>query len=596
VTQAPVRKLAVLLHADVVGSTLLVQKNETLAHERIQDAFRRFSETIRNHGGIAHEIRGDALVAEFSRASDAVSASLTFQTANDTLNEQLPDDIRPMLRIGIAMGEVIIADNTITGEGIVLAQRLEQLAENGGTCIQGAAYETLPKRLPFEYENLGERQVKGFNEPVKVFAVSLKPGCKIPESETVTRLDSVGLDLPSKPSIAVLPFENMSGDHEQEYFSDGITEDIITSLSVWRSFPVISRHSTFTYKNRNLKVQQVAEELGARYVLEGSVRRSGSRVRVTAQLTDAETGHSLWAQNFDRDLEDIFAVQDEITQHITAAVVPEFEQVETKRSATKNPNNLDAWDFYLRGLSFVHKSTKDGNARAHDMFSKALELEPDYGPALSGVAYVLNRDLLLDNVKSIKKTALACLEAAKRAVDLDESAAISRTELVRALLWCRQHEAAIREAIRAVELNPSNALAQGWLGAALVFAGREDEGIPRLENALELAPRDPRNRFFMTHLALAYLNSGQLESALNWARLAAQRETDFIEAPVALASILAHSGKEEEARTILTQFDIRNISSIEARPFWRRYLYSTTTKLVFDGLRKAVIVDKPTSD
>ncbi len=595
-TQTPVRKLAVLLHADVVGSTSLVQKNETLAHERIQDAFRRFSKTNRNYGGITHEIRGDALVAEFARTSDAISASLTFQATNDTLNEQLPDDIQPVLRIGIAMGEVIIADNTVTGEGIVLAQRLEQLAENGGVCIQGAVYETVPKRLPFDYVNLGEQLVKGFNESVRVYAVSLQPGAVLPEPEKVSQPEAATPELSNRPSLAVLPFTNMSGDPEQEYFSDGITEDIITSLSVWRSFPVISRNSTFTYKNRTVKVQQVAEELGARYVLEGSVRKSGNRVRVAAQLTDAETGHSLWAQNFDRDLEDIFAVQDEITHRITATVVPEFEQVETKRSATKNPKYLDAWDFYLRGLSFVHKSTKDGNAKAHDMFRKALELEPDYGPALTGVAYVLNRDLLLDNVKSFEETAFDCLEAAKRAVDLDESAAISRTELVRALLWCRQHDAAIREAIQGIELNPSNALAQGWLGAALVFAGREEEGIPRLENAIELAPRDPRNRFFMTHLALAYLNSGQLELALKWARLAAQRETDFIEAPAALASILAHSGKEEDARNILTEFGIQNISSIEARPFWRRYLFPETAKLVFDGLRKAVIVDKPPSE
>ncbi|MEE8577900.1 MAG: adenylate/guanylate cyclase domain-containing protein, partial [candidate division Zixibacteria bacterium] len=490
-TQTPLRKLAVLLHADVVESTSLVHKNETLAHERIQDTFRRFSETVSRHAGIAHEIRGDALVAEFPRASDAVSASLAFQTANATFNEQLSEDIRPVLRIGIAMGEVVIADNTITGEGIVLAQRLEQLAEPGGVCVQGAAYETMPKRLPFDYENLGERQVRGFDESIRVYAVSLQPGGVLPEFESPAQPESAAPELPARPSIAVLPFDNMSGDIEQEYFADGITEDIITSLSVWRYFPVISRNSTFTYKNRTVKVQQVSEELGARYVLEGSVRKSGSRVRVTAQLTDAETGHSLWAQNFDRDLEDIFAVQDEITRHITAAVVPEFEQIETKRSATKYPNNLDAWDFYLRGLSFVHKSTKDGNVRAHDMFRKALELEPDYGPALSGVAYVLNRDLLLDNVKSYEKTASDCLEAAKRAVDLDESAAISRTVLVRALLWCRQHDAAIREATWAIELNPSNALAQGWLGAALVFVGREEEGIPRLENALELAPRDP---------------------------------------------------------------------------------------------------------
>ena len=249
------RKLAVLLHTDIIGSTSLVQKNETLAHERIQDTFRQFSEIISNYGGIAHEIRGDALVAEFAKASDAVSASLTFQAANTTQNEQISDDIRPVLRIGIAMGEVVIADNTVTGEGIVLAQRLEQLAEPGSVCIQGAVYDTLPKRLSFEYENLGERKVKGFDEPVRVYEVSLRPGGVIPESESLAQPEAAALDLPEKPSIAVLPFTNMSGDPEQEYFSDGITEDIITSLSRTSNLLVVARHSTLVYKGKAIDIK-----------------------------------------------------------------------------------------------------------------------------------------------------------------------------------------------------------------------------------------------------------------------------------------------------------------------------------------------------
>ena len=242
------RKLAVLLHADVVGSTSLVQKNETLAHERIQDTFRRFSETISSYGGVALEIRGDALVAEFARASDAVSASLAFQATNATHNEQLSDDLKPVLRIGIAMGEVVIADNTVTGEGVVLAQRLEQLAEQGGICIQGAAYWTLPKRLPFEYQNLGEQQLKGFDDPVSVYAVSLKPGNAIPDPRSKNPSEISIPAIPEKPSIAVLPFTNMSGDTEQEYFSDGITEDITTALSHFSGLFVIARNSSFTYK------------------------------------------------------------------------------------------------------------------------------------------------------------------------------------------------------------------------------------------------------------------------------------------------------------------------------------------------------------
>ena len=572
------RKLAAILYADVAGYSRLTGEDEEGTHRRLSQYLDHISGEIKHHQGRVVHYAGDAVLADFPTATDALACAVSVQEELETRNQDLPLQKRVEFRIGINLGEVIVDRDDIYGDGVNVAARLESLAHPGGICISESVRAAIGKKLSVDYKYLGEQQVKNIAEPVRAYHVLSahdQPVHGVPHSKEVTR------------SVAVLPFVNMSGDQEQEYFSDGLTEDIITSLSVWRSFPVVSRNSTFTYKNRNIQPQQIAVELGARYILEGSVRKSGKRVRITAELIDGETGHNLWAQSFDRDLEDIFAVQDEITHRISATVVPEFEQTETKRSISKSPNNLNTWDYYLRGLSFVHKSTKEGNTRAHEMFRKALELEPDYGPALSGIAYVLNRDLLLDNVESFEKTANECLEAAKRAVDLDESAAISRTELVRALLWCGQHDAAIQEATRAVELNPANALAQGWLGAALCFAGREEEGIPRLENAIELAPRDPRNKFFMTHLALAHLTTGQLERALNYARSAIQGHTDFVEAPAVLASTLAHLDKKEEAQRILSQFGIRSISSIENRPFWRRYLYLKSKNLVLEGLLKA---------
>ena len=353
------RKLAVLLHADVVGSTSLVQKNEILAHERIQETFRRFSESIRNHGGVALEIRGDALVAEFARTSDAVSASLAFQIDNTAHNEQLTDDIRPELRIGIAMGEVVVANNTVTGEGIVLAQRLEQLARPGGTCIQAAAYETLPKRLPFEYDNLGEQPVKGFDEPVRVYTVRLKAGAVVPEPEASGQLDTPALELPDKPSIAVLPFTNMSDDPEQEFFSDGITEDIITALSRISAMLVIARNSTFIYKGKAVDVKQVGREQGVRYVLEGGVRKAGNRVRITAQLIDASTGQHRWADRYDRDLEDIFAVQDEITQKIVTELDVHLHSGEQVRLWSSGTGNLEAWECVRLGSDLLNSVTGD---------------------------------------------------------------------------------------------------------------------------------------------------------------------------------------------------------------------------------------------
>ena len=580
------RKLAAILYADVVGYSRLTGEDEEGTHRQLSTYLDIIAESVANHHGNVVHYAGDAVLADFSTVTDALTCAVGIQNNLALRNENHSKECRVEFRIGINLGEVIVDRDDIYGDGVNVAARLESLAQPGGICVSDSIRTAIGKKLPLDYEFLGAQQVKNIAEPIRAYHI-LNTGQK--SQREISQFDEPP-ELSSRLAVAVLPFANMSGDPDQEYFADGLTEDIITSLSVWRSFPVISRNSTFTYKGRTVKVQQVAEELGARYVLEGSVRKAGNRVRVTAELIDAESGHNLWAKSFDRELEDIFAVQDEITHRITATVVPEFEQMEMKRSAKKHPSNLDAWDCYIRGLSFVHKSTKDGNRQAHEMFRKSLELEPDYGPALSGVAYVLNRDLLLDNVGSFKRAATECLEAAKRAVELDESASINRTGLVRALLWCGQQDSAILEAIYAIELNPSNALAQGWLGAALAFAGREKEGVPRLENAVDLAPRDPRNKFFMTHLALAYLTTGQFEPALDHARSAVQGETDFIEAPATLASILAHSGRGEEAQLILSQVGIRNISSIEGRPFWRRYLYSTTKGLVLDGLRK---VDLP---
>ena len=291
-TQTPLRKLAVILHADVVGSTWLVQQNETLAHNRIQDTFRRFSEMIASYGGIAHEIRGDALVAEFSRPSDAMCAALAFQNDNTARNETLSDDIRPALRVGISLGEVVIADNTVTGAGVVLAQRLEQLAATGGVVAQASVVQSAPGRMPFEYEDLGPQSLKGFEQSVWASQVRLTANEPVPQPEVdVSRASNdeatqlppdPALELPEEPSIAVLPFDNMSGDMEQELFSDGIAEDIITALSKADRLFVVARNSSFTYRDAAMDIPQVGQELGVRYCLKGMCaqgRQSGQGKR-----------------------------------------------------------------------------------------------------------------------------------------------------------------------------------------------------------------------------------------------------------------------------------------------------------------------------
>jgi len=331
------RKLAVILHADVVGSTSLVHEDESLAHQRIQGAFRCFSETIEKYHGRVRELRGDALLADFERPSDAVTAALSFQADHACYVDKLDDDIRPVVRIGIAMGEVIVADSTVTGAGVVLAQRVEQLSEPGGVCITAAIHEGMPKRMPFDLAARGEQQVKGFDELVRVYDVSLKAGGAIPEPEVLAQSESAAPAVPDRPSIAVLPFDNMSGDSEQEYFADGISEDLITALSKIHWFFVIARNSSFAYKGQSVDVTRVADELGVRYVIEGSVRNAGKRVRISAQLIDATTGRHVWAERYDRSLVDIFELQDEMTQTIVGAVEPELSAVEREQAARKPP-------------------------------------------------------------------------------------------------------------------------------------------------------------------------------------------------------------------------------------------------------------------
>ena len=376
------RKLAVILHADVVGSTSLVQKNEILAHERIQAAFHNFSETIKSYGGIAREIRGDALVAEFDRASDAVPAALAFQVINGEFNSKLDDDIQPQLRIGISLGEVIIADNTITGTGVVLAQRLEQLAEPGGVVVQESVSETVPTRMPFEFEELGEQILKGFDRPVRALSVSLKYGEHLPAPDAdVASAEPLTTPLPDKPSIAVLAFDNLSGDSGQEYLSDGISESIITGLSQYSDLFVIARQSSFSYKGKAIKVQDIAAELGVHYILEGSVQRSADKVRVNAQLIDANTGHHLWAQQYDRQWEDIFVLQDDITQHIIANIGSfegALEEATRRYIKQKAPSDLKAFDYLLLGRERFFLVTREENAKARELFQKSIEVDPNY--------------------------------------------------------------------------------------------------------------------------------------------------------------------------------------------------------------------------
>jgi TolB-like protein/cytochrome c-type biogenesis protein CcmH/NrfG len=510
-------KLAVLLHADVIGSTALVQVDETLAHARFQDVFRRFSETIAGHGGTTHEIRGDALVAEFSRASDALAAAVTFQAANGEYIDGLGDEIRPQLRIGVAMGEVVIADSTVTGGGIVLAPP-------GGICIQGAAYETLPKRLPFEYENLGEQQLKGFDEPVRVYTVRARGEASSSASAVNDVPAPRELELPSKPSIAVLPFNNMSNDSEQEFFADGISEDIITELSKFRTFFVIARNSSFAFKNESLTVRDVGRKLGVRYVVEGSVRRAGNRVRITAQLIDAIDDKHLWAERYDRELEDIFAVQDEVTQAIVTAIAPQLSTSEQQRARRKPTENLDAWECYQRGLWYMFSYSQADQALRY--FNRAIELDPEFGSAYAGLAYTYAIQLLLGASEDKEDDLQRGVHAADTALGIDQNDPFAHFARGRISIFKGDHEKAVAEFERAISLNPNYALAHFGLAHGLWHVGRPAEALPHHDEAIRLSPNDTVMWAFLASKAIALVMVERYEEGIAFSR-EAQRHSDF---------------------------------------------------------------------
>ena len=538
------RKLAVLLHADVVGSTALVRLDETLAHHRIQDAFRRFSKLISGHGGVAHELRGDALVAEFSKASDAVAASLDFQSANSAHNTGLLDDIRPEIRVGIAMGEVLIADNTITGEGIVLAQRLEQLADPGGVCIHDAAYQTVPKRLPFSYDNLGEQQIKGFDEPVRAYKVVSKETAAA-ASSSAGRFTA---ELPQVRSIAVLPFANMSGDPAQEYFSDGVTEDIITELSRFRELFVIARNSSFTYKNKAVKTEEVAADLGVRYIVEGSVRTAGTRIRVTVQLIDAETGHHIWAERYDRELTDIFEVQDDISRTVTSTVAGRVRFTDQTRVARKRPDALDAYDLVLRGRGIIEDS-KEKHLQAQQAYKKAVEIDHSYARAHAGLAMGCLVALANHWAESDEAALDAGLEYVSAAVALDHDDSYSQFLLGHFLMLTGRLEQAKIHLDRAVSLNPNDAHAINATAHFLHCKGQPEQAIDWHLKAIRLNPYHPV--WYLWHLGLAYYSARQYPAALETLQEAISRHPTFLFPRKALAATFAQLGRQSEAQAVV---------------------------------------------
>ena len=538
------RKLSAILSADVKGYSRLMGEDE-LGTVRTLEAYREMiAEVIRNYRGRIVDSPGDNILAEFPSVVDAVECAVEIQMELRAKNEELAEDRKMEFRIGINLGDVIEEGERIYGDGINVAARIEGLAAPGGICISGTAFDQVESKLGLEFEYLGEQAVKNIKKPVRVYKVKMGSG--------VSDLElSRELPLPDKPSIAVLPFVNMSGDPEQEYFSDGITEEIITGLSKIPRMHVIARNSTFTYKGKPVKAQQVGKELGVRYVLEGSVRKAGNRIRVTAQLVDAVTGYHLWAERYERELSDIFALQDEITMKILTALQVELtdgEQVLLRKGST---SNLEAWGYAVKASGVREKGTKEGIARARGLLEQAVALDPEYVGALVGLALMHWFDARFgwshSPPESIRQTSII----AQKVLSLDDTNPEAHALMGCIHLYLREYEEAIKEAGRAVALGPSHAVVHAVAAHIFRFSGKFEQAIAMIKKAMRLQPY--LSSWYLMELGMSYYCLGRYEEAGDIAeqlrRLAQSRGEEIIwGAYLMLAMNYIRLGREQEAR------------------------------------------------
>ena len=543
------RKLAAILSADVKGYSRLMGEDEE-ATIRTLTAYRALiSSRIQQHRGRVVDSPGDNLLAEFASVVDAVQCAVEIQQELKKRNADLPAPRKMEFRIGINLGDVLVEGEKIYGDGVNIAARLEGLADGGGICVSGIVYDQVENKLNslnLGYEYLGEQTVKNIAKPVPVYRVHLDPGTAAPVMRGKSEATSSRPPLPDKPSIAVLPFANLSGDPEQEYFSDGITEDLITDLSKLSGLFVISRNSAFLYKSKAVNPQQVSRELGVRYMLEGSVRKAGNRVRISAQLIDTTTGYHLWADRYDRELRDIFAVQDEVTQKIVAALQVKLTEGEQKRPRRPPTNNLDAYEHFLRGLECYWRRTREANTQARRMFERAIELDPDFAAAHAwlGRAYMIEWAFQWSDDPQIPERAAAL---AQRAVALDDSLPVAHQTLAYVFLLQKQFAQAIAEAERAMGLEPNDADACVTLGEILSCAGRPQEAVGLVEKALRLDPHYPASYLFA--LGQAYYLTGRHEEAIAALKRLLTRNPNHPRAHFFLAMVYSEIGRKEEART-----------------------------------------------
>jgi adenylate cyclase len=582
------RRLAAILAADVVGYSRLMGRDEAGTLARLR-ALRRelIDPKVAEHKGRIVKTTGDGILAEFPSVVEAVACAVAVQRGMAERDGGTPDD-RIEYRMGIHVGDVIVEDGDIFGDGVNVAARLEGMADPGAVFVSARVQEDTVGRLGLTFEDLGERSLKNIDRPVRVYRVNAGKGvARVPKPMAEPIAER--LLFPERPSIAVLAFTNMSSDPDQEFFADGVSEDIITDLSRNRVLFVIARNSSFSYKGRTVDVKQISRELGVRYLVQGSVRRIGSRARVTVQLIDAETGNHIWAERYDRDVGEVFAVQDEIARAVASAIVPAVADMEQQRALRKPPENLGAWEAYQRGLWHVTRMGKEDNEKSQRLFQRAIDLDPAFSLAYQGLARA-HVDKASHHMSLSAADAFAvALPLALKAVELDPADANAHGLLGYVWLINGDLEQGLARAIMALDMNTNSVVALQTKGSCLVFLGKLGEGAHVLREYLRLNPRDPWSFRAYTHLSIACYALTDYEGCVDAGQRAVQANPKINGSYRWLAAALAQLGRIDEALQV-----IRRASDILAPVTFTDYvlyrgpwLSKAEHEHMLEGLRKA---------
>jgi adenylate cyclase len=579
------RRLVAVFAADVEGYSRLMGADEVGTLKGLTERRAILDRLIGEYRGRIANTAGDSVLAEFGSAVDAVQCAVEAQTALAEANSGVAPDRRISFRIGVHIGDVMVRAGDLFGDGVNIAARLQALAHPGTVCISGATYDQVRKVLPMTFVDLGVQQVKNIQEPIRAYQVGASSETREADLAHVSETESPPA-IPDKPSIAVLPFQNMSADPEQEYFADGMVEEIITALSRFKRLFVIARNSSFAFKGKAIDIKDVGRRLGVRYVLEGSVRKAAGKVRITGQLIDAATGAHIWADRFERDLTDVFALQDEVTVAVVSAIRPKLLQTEIERATRRRSENLTAYDFYLRALPQFYLSTREGLAETIRLAHRALELDPRFGlvAALAGTCHMQNVLWGYAVDPQFERSEAARLLRLALSIDDSDPDTLARAGLISAYM-VGDSESAVEMADRAVALNPNSNVAWGTRGWVYKIAEQPEEAVRSFERAIRISPVDPALHLAFTGIGLAFIELGRFDEAIVAGKKALRQHPSYSPAYRCLASAFAHLGRDDEAREAAARL-------LEADPAftisaWIARGGQSDSKLQIEGLRKA---------